>query len=61
MGNIIGFLVIAAIWGYCAITQIPEARNRKRYYEDKAREYSMKGEKELADKYRELAVRTKTL
>lgn len=57
MENVIGFLIIMAIGGYCAITQIPRDSKRKEYYLDKARECSMKGENEEADKYIELASR----
>lgn len=32
MGEIITFVVIATIWGYCAITQIPEERRRREMY-----------------------------
>ena len=57
MGEVITFVVIVVIWGYCAITQIPADRKRKQYYLDKARECSMKGEDKEANMYIELASR----
>lgn len=57
MGEVITFIVIAGIWGYCAITQIPADRKRKQYYLDKARECAMKGQDKEANRYIDLASR----
>lgn len=61
MGDVIGFLIIMGIWGVCAAVQIPEAKREKRYYYEKSREYSMKGETEKADMYTQLWAGTKTI
>lgn len=60
MGEIITFVVIATIWGYCAITQIPEDRRRREMYRQKSIEYSIKGDNKMADLYTELYVRSCT-
>lgn len=54
MGEVIGFVVMMAIIGYCAITQIPEDRRRREYYRQKSFEYSIKGDHKMADIYGEL-------
>lgn len=54
MTAVITFIVIAAIWGYCAATQIPEKKRRQQFYMDKAREAAMKGDLEMADRYTEV-------
>ena len=59
MGEIITFVVIATIWGYCAITQIQEERRRE-MYRQKSIEYSIKGDDKMADLYTELYVRSCT-
>lgn len=59
MGGLIGFVVIMSIWGYCYFTQRPADLKRKELYLDRAREYSMKGQVDMADKYYDLASRIK--
>ena len=59
MEQIITFLVIAGIWGYCAVTQTAEKKRKKAYYQSKLNEHAAKGEKEQANMYIELLTRLK--
>lgn len=59
MEQVVIFLVLTGIWGYCAITQTAEKKRRKAYYQEKLNEHAAKGENEMADMYIELLTRLK--
>ena len=58
MGEVIGFIILMSIAGYCAATQIPEDRRRREMCRQKSIEYSIKGDDKMADLYTELYVRS---
>ena len=59
MEQVVIFLVLTGIWGYCAITQTAEKKKKKAYYQQKLNEHAAKGENEQADMYIELLTRLK--
>lgn len=59
MEQVIIFLVLAGIWGYCAVSQTRKKNKKKAYYQEKLDEHAAKGENEQVDMYIQLLTRLK--
>ena len=59
MGEVISFVIIVAIWGYCAITQTRDRKREEEFCKQKMTEYAIKGDEVMENLYFERLMRIK--